>query len=268
MTSIPQDYDALLVPRIFEPWAEILLDYTNIATGMRVLDVATGSGPAARCAARRIGPSGHVTATDIAEPMLQVARAKPQADDSAPIVYVQSPAAPLRVVSQRFDLVLCQQSLQFFPDRLGALREMKRALRPGGQLAIAVWTEIGDNEWFTAIDKALLATLGAEAAAVNRAPFRWPNADELQRTIEAAGFSDVELYRETGTLIFEKGIEQAIDALIAMPVAPILETLQRAQYEAFIDRLRIEAKPLVQGVAVVGKLASNIAIATAPHPAS
>jgi len=263
MVSIPQVYDDLLVPRIFAPWAEILLDHTSIAPGMRVLDVATGSGPVARCAAIRIGPAGHVTATDIAEPMLRVARAKPPAENSAPIIYVQSPAAPLRVLSGAFDLVLCQQSLQFFPDRLAALREMKRALKAGGELAIAVWTEISDNEWFTAIDRALLATLGAEAATINRAPFRWPEADALKAAIEAAGFSDVKLYRKEGTLTFENGIEQAIDALTAMPVGPILETLPKAQYEAFIDRLRSEAQPLLQGAALIGKMASNIAIATA-----
>jgi len=262
MTSIPQAYDALLVPRIFEPWAEILLDHVNITRGMQVLDIATGSGPAARCAARRIGPAGHVTATDIAEPMLQVARAKPQADNSAPIVYIQSPAVPLRVVSQQADLVLCQQSLQFFPDRLAALREMKRALRPGGQIAVAVWTGIEDNEWFTAIQKALLTTLGAEAAKVIEAPFRWPQAEALKRTIEAAGFEDVWLTREEGTLTFENGIEQAIEALIAMPIAPILATLRKAHYEAVIDRLRIEAQPLLQGGALIGKMASNIAVAS------
>jgi ubiquinone/menaquinone biosynthesis C-methylase UbiE len=260
LSSITQAYDELLVPRIFEPWAEILLDHTSIKPGMRVLDVATGSGPAARCAARRVGAEGHVTATDIAAPMLDVARSKPPIDGAAPITFIQSPAAPLRVESNAFDLAICQQSLQFFPDRLAALREMKRALRPGGQLAVAVWTEIADNEWFTAIDKALSATLGSEAAAINRAPFRWPHAQELKATIEAAGFSGVDLYRETGTLTFEDGIEQAIGALIAMPIAPILGTLTTSQRNAIYDRLRIEAKPLHNGAALIGKMASSIAI--------
>jgi ubiquinone/menaquinone biosynthesis C-methylase UbiE len=263
MLSIPQAYDDLLVPRIFAPWAEILLDHTCIEAGMRVLDVATGSGPAARCAARRVGPTGAVVATDIAAPMLEVARAKPPAKGNAPITYLQSAAAPLRVESKAFDLAICQQSLQFFPDRLAALREMKRALRQGGQLAVAVWTELADNEWFTAVDKALYATLGAEAAAINRAPFRWPKADELKATIEAAGFDDVKLYRETGTLTFENGVAEAIDALAAMPIAPILETLSEAQRNAIYDRLCIEAKPLQSGNAIIGKMASNIAIATA-----
>ncbi len=146
MVSIPQAYADLLVPRIFEPWAEILLDHTSIAMGMRVLDVATGSGPVARSAARRVGPTGQVVATDIAAPMLDIARRKPPVEGGAAITYIQSPAAPLRADTGAFDLVTCQQSLQFFPDRLAALREMKRALRPGGQLAVAVWTEIADNE--------------------------------------------------------------------------------------------------------------------------
>jgi ubiquinone/menaquinone biosynthesis C-methylase UbiE len=230
---------------------------------MRVLDVATGTGPVARCAARRVGATGHVTATDIAAPMLDVARGKPPVEGNAPITYVQSPAAPLHVESDAFDLVTCQQSLQFFPDRLAALREMKRALRPGGQLAVAVWTDIADNEWFTAIQKALLATLGAEAAAVIQAPFRWPNAKDLKDTIEAAGFSDVQLYREDGRLTFENGIEQAIDALVAMPIAPILATQSDANRQAFHQRLRDEARPLLKGTALIGKMASNIAIAAA-----
>jgi SAM-dependent methyltransferase len=195
--------------------------------------------------------------------MLDVARSKPPAEGSAPILYVQSPAAPLFVDSGAFDLVTCQQSLQFFPDRLAALREMKRALRPGGQLAVAVWTEITDNEWFTAIHKALLATLGAEAAAVIQAPFRWPHAQELKAMIEAAGFADVRLYRQDGILTFENGIEQAIEALVAMPIAPILATLSDVSRNAFHSRLRREAQSLLKGTALIGKMASNIAIATA-----
>jgi ubiquinone/menaquinone biosynthesis C-methylase UbiE len=230
---------------------------------MRVLDVATGSGPVARGAARRIGPTGQVIATDIAAPMLDVARNKPAVEGSATITYIESPAAPLRVDDGVFDLVTCQQSLQFFPDRLAALQEMKRALRPGGELAVAVWTEIADNEWFTVIHQALQATLGAEAAAVIQAPFRWPQASELKKTIEAAGFADVRLYRQDGTLRFENGIEQAIEALVAMPIAPILATLSGVSRNAFHDTLRHKAQSLLKGTALIGKMASNIAIATA-----
>jgi SAM-dependent methyltransferase len=174
-------------------------------------------------------------------------------------------AAPLRVVSGQFDLVTCQQSLQFFPDRLAALREMKRALRPGGQLAIAVWTQIEDNDWFTAIRNAMRATLSAEAASAIEAPFRWPHAEALKNAIEAAGFTDVMLARVSGTLAFENGIEQAIDALEAMPVAPILAAASSERRAAFETALRVEAQPLVKDGVLIGNMASNIAIATAPY---
>jgi 2-polyprenyl-3-methyl-5-hydroxy-6-metoxy-1,4-benzoquinol methylase len=85
----------------------------------------------AMCSAKRIGPGGRVVATDISRPMLDVASSKLSSPDSAPITYIESPAAPLGVDSAAFDFVLCQQGLQFFPDRLAALSEMRRALKPG-----------------------------------------------------------------------------------------------------------------------------------------
>src|SRR5262249_49218459 len=97
-------------------------------------DVASGPGTVARVAAKRIGPGGRVVATDISRPMLDVANSKPSSPASAPITYIESPAAPLGVESAAFDFVVCQQGLQLFPDRLAALGEMRRALKPGRQL--------------------------------------------------------------------------------------------------------------------------------------
>jgi ubiquinone/menaquinone biosynthesis C-methylase UbiE len=114
----------------------LLLDDCELQKGATVLDVATGPGTVARLAAKRIWPGGRVVATDISRPMLDVARSKPSF--RAPIMYLESPAAPLAVESAAFDVVVCQQGLQFFPDRTAALGEMRRALKPGGRLAIAV----------------------------------------------------------------------------------------------------------------------------------
>src|SRR5262249_14930553 len=90
-----------------------------------------GPGTVARVAGR-IGPGGRVVATDISRPMLDVANSKPSLPDAAPIIYIESSAAPLGVESAAFDFVVCQQGLQFFPDLLAALRERRRALKPGG----------------------------------------------------------------------------------------------------------------------------------------
>ena len=69
--SVPKAYDEFLVPRLFEPWAKLLLDEANLQAGEAVLDLATGPGTVARLAAVRLGPNGRVVATDIAQPMIR-----------------------------------------------------------------------------------------------------------------------------------------------------------------------------------------------------
>ena len=159
--SVPKAYDEFFVPRLFEPWAKLLLDEVNLQPGEAVLDVATGPGTVARLAAVRLGSQGRVVATDIALPMLDIARAKPVVAGAARIEYLESPAAPLAAPRGTFDAVLCQQGLQFFPDRPGALREMHRVLKPNGRAAIAVWAELERNQIFAAYHAALHATVPA-----------------------------------------------------------------------------------------------------------
>jgi len=260
-SSIEQAYDALLVPRIFEPWAKVLLDRLTLEGGIRLLDVATGSGPVAREAAKRLGPQGKITATDFSAAMLDIARAKPQAPGGAPIDYLFSPAAPLRVETMSFDIVTCQQSLQFFPDKVTALREMKRALKPGGQAAIAVWTEIADNTWFAAIHKVLSALLGPRAAAVINAPFQWPHRNALEEALVSAGFAEIKIERLEGPLIFEEGVDQAMLALDAMPIAPLIANLPGDWRNRFEESLRREAEAFVQSGKLVAKSMAHIATA-------
>jgi len=266
MASIEDAYDAQLVPRIFEPWARVLLDTVpldrvTLDAGLHLLDVATGSGPVAREAARRLGSQGKVVATDFSAAMLDIAKSKPREPGSAPIDYLFSPAAPLRVDTTSFDIVTCQQSLQFFPNRVAALREMKRALKPGGQLAVAVWTKIEDNTWFAAIHKVLSTLLGPRAATVINAPFQWPERTDLEEALTSAGFSDIKIERLEGPLIFEDGIDQAILALDAMPTAPLIANLPGDWRNRFEQALRHEAEAFLQDGKVIAKSTAHIATA-------
>src|SRR5262245_35724508 len=93
--SVPKAYDEFLVPRLFEPWARLLVREADLRPGATVLDIATGPGTVARLAAGEVGPRGRVVATDISLPMLEIAMAKPVPSEAAPIDYVECPAAPL-----------------------------------------------------------------------------------------------------------------------------------------------------------------------------
>lgn len=261
--SVPQAYEALLVPRVFEPWGRRLLDLANLQPGASVLDVATGPGTVAGLASIRVGPGGLVVGVDISEPMLDIARAKPNPPGGCAIQYRVSGAAPLAAESGSFDLITCQQGLQFFPDRPAALGEMRRALGPEGTAAIAVWAELGRNPVFNVFHEALLETAGEELAGLMTAPFSWSDPDTLADALRDAGFSGVRVLTETLPLHFEGGPDQFVAAFAATPIAPMIAALPEADRSRFEEAVRTKARAFVQDGAVVGITTSNIALGRA-----
>jgi ubiquinone/menaquinone biosynthesis C-methylase UbiE len=133
--SFPETYEKALVGPLFQPWAELMLEDIDLAAGDRVLDVACGTGIVARLAKERLGQTGTVVGIDLSPPMLAVARQLAPAIDWRE---GDASALPLRD-NEQFDVVLCQQGLQFFPDRAAAVRQMRRALAAGGRLAVSTW---------------------------------------------------------------------------------------------------------------------------------
>jgi ubiquinone/menaquinone biosynthesis C-methylase UbiE len=258
--SVPRAYDEFFVPRLFEPWAVLLLDEVQLRPGERVLDVATGPGTVARLAAQRVGSGGWISATDIAEPMLRIARSKPRPANSAPIEYLQSPPVPLAVESATVDVVLCQQGLQFFPDRAAALHEMRRVLKPNGRIGIAVWTDIENNEIFAAYYAALRATTTHELADLITAPFSWPSGGALKAAAEEAGFRNIRLITPSLPMVLEGGLEQAVRVFAATPVSPGVAGLAQDVQDAFFARVRQEMNPLLKGAKVIGKMTANIIV--------
>ena len=261
--SVPKAYEEFFVPRLFEPWAALLLDEAKLKKGQAVIDVATGPGTVARLAAPRLGPKGRIVATDISRPMLDIARAKRALAWAAPIEYVESPAAPLAAPTGAFDVVLCQQGLQFFPDRPAALREMKRVLKPDGHAVIAVWAAIARNQIFAAFHAALRAATPPDLAGLITAPFSWHSSAELKAAAEEAGFRKVRLLTRSLPMVMEKGLEQAVQSFSATPVSPGVAALPQSIQDSFFARMRQELSALVVDGKVIGEMVSNIIVAHA-----
>ena len=116
------------MPAMFAPFAECLVEKAEVQPGSVVLEVACGTGAVSRAAARRAGASGSVTSVDLGEPTLAVARSRPSEPGAAPIAYVQSDAGSLPLADDAFDVAMCQQGLQFFPDA-GAAARMAGSIR-------------------------------------------------------------------------------------------------------------------------------------------
>lgn len=258
---VAQAYEELLVPRMFEPWSKLLLSEAQLSPGESVLDVACGPGTVARMASEMVGPKGKVTAADISPPMLDVARAKPQAPNSAPIEYVESPAHPLKAKDASFALTVCQQGLQFFPEKVEALKEMVRATQPGGRIAIAVWGSLSQNPIIGEIHAALQETLPSHIADLMKAPFSLPDSEELIALAQEAGLRNTEVKTLSLPLVFEGGIDQAARLLEATPLTPQIAELPGEQQTALAASIRSRLKQFDNGSQCQSTTVSNIMIA-------
>jgi ubiquinone/menaquinone biosynthesis C-methylase UbiE len=258
--TVPRAYEDFLVPRLFSPCAEVLLDAAELRPGDVVLDIATGPGTVARGAAVRVGARGRVVGADVAAPMLEIARAKPAVAGAAPIEYIESPAAPLAAPSGAFDRVVCHQGLQFFPDRRAALMEMRRVLKPGGRVAIGVWEHLERNEVYASFHAALRETVSSSLADLVAAPCCFPDASVLAELMSEAGFSDVRVDTRSMLATFEGGVEQAASSFAATPAEPKVAALDQETQRKVRDALRRQFARLVSGNTVVTRATSNIAV--------
>jgi ubiquinone/menaquinone biosynthesis C-methylase UbiE len=195
--------------------------------------------------------------------MLAVAQGKP--DPPAPVQYVHCPADALAVPSAAFDVVTCQHGLQFFSDRSLALREMRRALRPGGRLGIAIWGPIDQNPPFASLAAALAAVFGEQTAAAYRnGPWGLgASPDEVAALAEQAGFADVRTIWHEQPTIFDGGPRQLLQTLITTAVAPQVAALDHAGRRALLTALEEAVAPFTRDGAICSRTAAHLVIAAA-----
>ncbi len=175
-------YEEFFVPALFAPWPAPVADAAGIGPGQDVLDVACGTGVLAREAARRVRPDGTVIGLDRNDGMLAVARRK-----APEIEWRQGRAEVLPFADGRFDAVVSQFGLMFFEDRVLALTEMWRVLKPGGRLAVAVWDALERTPGYAAMTALLQRLFGEQAAAALRAPYCLGDPGELAALAAQAG---------------------------------------------------------------------------------
>lgn len=261
--SAMQGYEDTLVGPLFTPWGRALVDQLKISAGDVVADVACGPGSVTRIAAEAAGADGRVFGLDISAGMLEVARAKPVLEDAAEIEYLQAPADALPLEDESVDAVLCQQGLQFFPDRVAALREMHRITRPGARLGVAVWTNIESTPPFHAIATALADVCGEEVAERYRGgPWGFPDAAALADLVREAGFQDARVETRELPLIIPGGVEQMYATLVFTGLLADLAPQGGASVERLRERVFEELAPLVQGEEVRSFARANVARAT------
>jgi ubiquinone/menaquinone biosynthesis C-methylase UbiE len=231
----PEAYERYLVPAVLETWVDPLLDRAGVSEGDRVLDLACGTGVVARRVAARVGDTGSVVGFDVNEGMLAVAE-ETAAGVQPAIEWRQGDATDLPFPDGSFDIVCCQQALQFFDDRPTALGEARRVLAPDGRLAASVWRPLEYQPGYVVLAEALERHVGEEAGGMMRSPFPAWDGEDLRTLARDAGFDEVTLTIEVDSGRYPSAEEFVRREAASSPLAePIGAVGPRARDELIRD---------------------------------
>jgi SAM-dependent methyltransferase len=174
------------------PVSAWMLDHAGLHPGLRVLELAAGPGETGFLAAELIRPGGSLVCTDATDEMLEIARSRAKELGIEHVEFKQIEIEWIDLETASVDVVLCKWGLMFAIDPEAALREMRRVLRPGGRVALAVWDGPPVNPWATITTRALVE-LGHTTQPDPDAPgmFALATPGRLQCLLEDAGFVDV-----------------------------------------------------------------------------
>lgn len=214
-----------LLARWLGPATEAMMDAAGVVPGARVLDVAAGAGEQTLVAARRVGPTGHVLATDISPTILRYARA---AADRAGLANVATreldgerhdllPAAS-------FDAAISRVGLIYFPDQQRALAGIRHALRPGGRFAAVVYSTPENNPFF-ALPVGIIRRRAQLPPPLpgQPGPFSLGGEGVLARTLEQAGLRDVQVRK--------------VDSPLCLPTAAECVRFERESFGALLQMM-------------------------------
>lgn len=185
--SIPKLYDTYLVPLIFEPYAADLVNRLASRSLARVLEIAAGTGVVTRNLASVLPESVSIVATDLNQPMLDLASA---IGTNRPVEWRQADAMQLPFPDGTFDAVVCQFGVMFFPQKSNAFSEARRVLRSGGVFIFNVWDRIKENEFADTVTTALESMFPEDPPRfMARTPHGYYERQTIERDLANGGFT-------------------------------------------------------------------------------
>ena len=222
-------YESLWQAQLAEAQAA-MLELASPAVDEEVLDIACGTGLVSFEAARAVGPNGRVLGIDLSQQMIDSAERRARDLKLSNCSFLRMDAETLALPDASFDIALCGLGLMYVPDPEKALREIRRILRPGGRVSVAVWGDRRNCGW-----SAVFPIVDAEVASeVCPLFFRLGQQGTLARLCTEAAFEDVKHRRLTTSLVYADSNEACDAVFVAGPVA--------LAWSRFDDEVRARAR--------------------------
>jgi ubiquinone/menaquinone biosynthesis C-methylase UbiE len=250
-TPFVQFWNTVLAPK-FIRFRHILVDGLSrhseaifpalpVREGDRVLDVGCGFGDTAIKLAHLVGPAGEVVGVDCCDAFLEIARNEVDASGLKTIRLMRGDAE-IALPTNQFDFVFARFGTMFFANPVAGLRNMRRALKPGGRMVHIVWRNRADNPWLSMAKDIVLGFLpepGADAQTCGPGPFSMSNEETVRAMMKAAGYDQIEFRRVDAPVLVGRDVADAIAFQLA--IGPAGEVFREAGAEAEAMRDRIEA---------------------------
>lgn len=190
--SIPETYHRLLGPLLFEGYARDIaarLAAAKLPASPRILELACGTGIVTRALLGALPASATLLATDVSQPMIDQARRNVPADPR--LSFQPADGCTLPFPDSSFDAIVCQYGVMFFPDKVKAMREARRVLRPRGVYLFNVWDGLDANPIPGTINRTLEQTFPGNPPRFLHTPYGWGDRAQIERTVRDGGFADV-----------------------------------------------------------------------------
>jgi len=186
--SVPANYDQLMVPLLFRPYAQELASRARSLSPNRILETAAGTGVVTEALSEAV-PDAIIVATDLNPPMLEVAA---QRVHSPRVRFEPADAQALPFDDRSFDLVVCQFGAMFFPDKVLGHSEARRVVRDGGTYLLAIWDRLERNPMTEVAQQALIDLFPDDPPLFMRdGPFGYSDPNRIEQDLRDAGFAIV-----------------------------------------------------------------------------
>lgn len=258
--SIPQAYDALMVPMLFDAFAGHTAALVAAGGPRAVLETAAGSGAVTRALAPLLGEGARYVVTDLSPAMVAHAQARQGPD--ARIEWRQADALALPFDDAAFDAVCCQFGAMFFPDRVAGYRETRRVLRPGGRFVFTVWDRIEDNAFADAATRALATVFPDDPPRfLARLPHGYHDLAQIREDLRQAGFTQVDAQTREAQSRAPSARDVAVALCHGSPLRGEIEARDAGRLPQAVERVAEAIAQRHGSGPVAGKMQAHVIVA-------